>query len=280
LTGHREAIFLGGAPHSGVELIAELLSRHPRLAPEPIAARFHSDDRGIPALLGGRIGVADFVADLRGQWWNGSWDEAALERFEGAYHADPLAACRELFWSLLDGDGGHPLVEASVGNLKQGQTLVRLFPEARFVHVVRDGRDAAAAALSAGEGGGLRMAIRRWADELRTIEEGVRGADDGSRYAIPTRGFGVVVLDRVATGDDEALRDLLALAGVEVDHETQAFRDERLTPEAIGRGRWRERARGAAGWAAAAIYRRELTALERERNHAARPLIEAYERIG
>ena len=34
--------------------------------------------------------------------------------------------------------------------MKQAQMLVRVFPEARFVHVVRDGRDVAWAAADRG----------------------------------------------------------------------------------------------------------------------------------
>src|SRR5690606_39515545 len=36
------------------------------------------------------------------------------------------------------------IVEQSCDTIAQAPTLVRLFPEARFVHVVRDGRDASA----------------------------------------------------------------------------------------------------------------------------------------
>ncbi len=60
----------------------------------------------------------------------------------------------------------------------------------------------------------------------------------------------------------------------------RSFLEHRLGPEEIGRGRWRERARGPAAWALTRRYRRALSQLERERNHAARPLIEAYERLG
>ena len=56
--------------------------------------------------------------------------------------------------------------------------------------------------------------------------------------------------------------------------------EHRFGPEEIGRGRWREHARGPTAWALRRRYRRALSQLEQERNHAARPLLEAYERLG
>ena len=60
----------------------------------------------------------------------------------------------------------------------------------------------------------------------------------------------------------------------------RSFLEHRLGAEEIGRGRWRERARGRATRMLTRRYRGALTELEQERNHAAQPLIEAYERLG
>jgi sulfotransferase family protein len=289
-----EVIFVGGAPFSGARLVAKLLDAHPRLVALPIEARFHSDARGIPALLGGRIGLDDFVRELRGPWWNGSGPgegglrqvvsrpelEAEIERFSGSYHRDPLAACRRLFLSLLvpDADGERRLVEASAANMKQAQTLARVFPEALFVHVVRDGRDVA---WAAGGGGRLAAGIGRWTGELREIEDAIRGEEDGAPYALGPERLGVAVLDELAAGEREAAyQALLSLLGLDDDPGPRSFLEHRMGPVKIERGRWRERARGPAAWGLVRRYRRALTELERERNHAAPPLIEAYERLG
>jgi hypothetical protein len=297
LAEHGEVIFVGGAAFSGTELVARLLDAHPRLVALPIAARFHSDDRGMPALLGGRIGLDDFVGELRGPLWTGLSEgepglgelvararlEAEIERFRGSYHSDPLGACRELFFSLLVpvADRERGLVEATAANMKESQTLVRLFPEARFVHVVRDGRDAAWAAAADARARRLAAGIGRWTDELREIESAIRGEEDGAPYAIPAGRFGVVVLDQLAAGERQtSYRALLALLALDDDPGMRSFLEHRLGPEEIGRGRWRERARGPVARALTRRYRRALTELERERNHAARPLIEAYERLG
>ncbi len=159
--------FVGGTGRSGTHIIARLLDSHPALASVPIEARFHCNVRGMPDLLGGRVSLDGYLTKLREFWWHrvrvddqprglynlmtrASFD-AAVEKFEAAYRHDPVGACRELFWNLLgpwaDGAGKPRLVEMSSHNVKEAQTLRRLFGDARFVHAVRDGRDAASSVI-------------------------------------------------------------------------------------------------------------------------------------
>ncbi len=288
---HRELIFVGGAAHSGSSVVARLLDAHPRLVALPVALRFHSDDRGMPALLAGQIALDEFAGGLPERRWNGAGNllevidrallERELERFRGSYHRDPLSACRELFLSLVAPvSGERGLVERSPGNLRQAQALVRLFPEARFVHVVRDGRDVASSPAARGDGG-LAAGIRSWADKLREIEAAIRGDEDGVAHPIPAESLALVVLDQLVAGEREASYEaLLGTLGLDDDPAIRSALEHGLGPPEVGRGRWRERARGPAAWALARRYRRVLAELDREGNRAAGPLIDAYETLG
>jgi hypothetical protein len=272
-------------------VVADLLDANPGLTPLPVAARFHTDDGGLPALLAGQVGLEEFVGGFRERWWSGapgpgeSRDPSVLDgelaRFREAYHRDPLSACRALFMSLLVPEGGERgLVDTSPGNLRQAQTLVRLLPEARFVHVVRDGRDVAAAPA---QRDGMRLAggIRSWAGSLREIDAAIRGEEDGAAYPVRADRLAVVVLDELVAGGREAPYEaLLRLLALEDDPAMRSFRDQRLGPREVGRGRWRERARGPAAWGVDRRYRRTLDELAREGNHAAGPLVDAYEDLG
>jgi hypothetical protein len=285
-----EVIFLGGTPFSGAEVVAGLLGAHPDVAVVPGAARFHSDPRGIPALLTGRIGLDDFVAELRGQGMGELVPperlEAVLAALRDSYHSDPLESCRDVFWALieemLDGAEGTTVVEASPGNMIEAQTLARLVPKARFVHVMRDGRDVAAAVVESGSGPHrLTPALEWWADRLREAEHGIRGEEDGAPYAIPDERFAAVVLDELVSGDGEAAyRRLLESVGLDAGGSVQSLGDDRPDPAAIGRGRWREHARGPAAWWVSRRYVQALGELNEERNHAAASLLGAYERSG
>lgn len=308
MTERPEVVFVGGVAHSGSSLVAGLLDAHPGLAPLPVAAPFHTDDRGLPALLAGQVGLEEFAGRFRERWWDsaeGLGDsrdasvlDAELARFREAYYRDPLSACRELFTSLrVPENGAAGVVDTSPGNLRQAQTLVRLFPEAWFVHVVRDGRDVAASPASPSPWPSfsrtwseklghtrrvsLAAGIRGWASRLRELDAAIRGEEDGAAHPVRADRLAVVVLDwLVDRGGETAYEELLSRLGLEHDPAMRSFRDQRLRPQDVGRGRWRERARGPAAWALSHRYRRTLDELAREGNHAANPLLDAYEELG
>ncbi len=115
--------------------------------------------------------------------------EPAVVRFEREYPDDLVGASRNLFYDLLqplaDAAGKPVLVEMSCFTIAAADGLARIFPEARFVHSVRDGRDSGSSKVS------LRQkphhptdvvsGIEFWADRLRQAEEGVRGLSEADR---------------------------------------------------------------------------------------------------
>jgi hypothetical protein len=287
-----DVIFVDGAAFSGTALDAQTLAAHPEVISLPVAARFHSDSRGMPALLAGRVGLGDFLGELRdGRWLDSDSpgerpaadQEAAITVFRDSYASDPLDACRALFWSMVvEPDEGQALIEASPGNLREAQMLVRLFPGARFLHVIRDGRDVAAE-WSESEVRPERMTagLRWWGGQLREIESGIHGEEDGARYALPRGRLAVAVLDELAGEErDAAVSALLEGLGLGDDSAVHSFAEQNLRPASIGRGRWRERSRGLGGWQLTRRYRGMLAELDREGNQAAPRLIRAYERSG
>jgi hypothetical protein len=210
--------------------------------------------------------------------------EAAVGRFEAAYHDDPVAACRRLFedllWPVAERAGKPGLVEMSSHNVREAQTLRRLFGEARFLHAVRDGRDSASSVTAKTWGPeSVVGAIDWWADRLRRIESGVRGEEDGSPYVIGAERYRVVVLDElVADEREEAYAGLLEFLEIEDEPPMREFFERRMDAGSAHLGRWRD-GLGALGRARVRRkYERTLRALEREGNHAAAPLLEAYER--
>lgn len=81
----------------------------------------------------------------------------ALEAFVRALPAAPIGEqYRCVFEHLRERSGGRVIVERSGGSLRIAHRLRRHFPDARFVHMVRDGCDAA---LSMSRHLGFRMAL-------------------------------------------------------------------------------------------------------------------------
>ncbi len=191
-------IFVGGTGRSGTHVVAKFLGRHKRLTAIGVECRFHVEDKGFPGLLDGSVTKEQFLKRLRGFWWRGNINgrdrgmfrfvpedrfEEAVAKFDAAFDPEsPEAACRELFidllWPRAIEKQASGLIEQSCDTIAAAPTLLRLFPEARFVHVIRDGRDSSASRVSQTKGRvypRTRMQGIRWYDKrMRRIEEGAR----------------------------------------------------------------------------------------------------------
>ncbi len=302
MTDRPAPTFVGGTGRSGTHILARLLDRHPELASVPIEARFHCNVRGMPDLLGGRVSLGGYLTKLREFWWHrvrvddqprGLYNlmtraqfDAAVAAFESAYRNDPVGACRRLFWDLLgpwaDGAGKPRLVEMSSHNIKEAQTLRRLFGEARFVHAVRDGRDAASSVTTKTWGpDDVIAAIGWWADRLRAIDAGVSASEDGTEFTLPPRQLCVIVLDELVSGDrDATYAGLLRHVDVEDAPPMREFFEAKMTATGANLGRWADGLGAFGRRRVRRRYERTLAALDAEGNHVATPLIEAYERHG
>jgi hypothetical protein len=280
-------------------MVAQLLGSGSRYAVVPIDARFHCDTEGLADLIEGRVSLKRFALKLREVWWGGGGGagrgrldevvprdrfEASAERFASAYLDDPLGASRRLFaellWPVAAAERRRGLVETSARNLHRAPTLARLFAEARFVHVVRDGRVAAFRLAETDWGPGDPLAgIDWWAERLRRVDHAVRGEEDGAPYSLGPDRLHVLVLDELLSGDREppyaALREFV---GIEDEPGAREFLDRWLGP-ADRSGEPVEN--GLSSWRRLRLrrkYERTLEALRREGVHCAPQLIEAYER--
>ena len=248
-------VFVGGTGRSGTHVLAKLLTRHPRLAMFPIEVRFHVEERGFPGLLAGRVSKQQFVRRLRGFWWKGFQTrrmrglyrfvseqrfERAVAAFEVSFDADPEGACRQLFYELLwvraENAGAEGLVEQSCDTIAQAPTLVRLFPEAKFIHVVRDGRDASASRVAQTKGL-IKPRTRR--QGLEWWEERIRRIDAGARAIPPERLLTVSLDELVLLGFRRGLRPICGFTGVYGHKKMKRFFNRRMSAELAHSDRWR-----------------------------------------
>jgi len=300
--GRRPLVFVGGTGRSGTHIVGRLLGEHAAYADVPIEARFHCNKRGLPDLLGGRVSFGGFLAKLRDFWWHrirvddqprglyslmyrSAFDEA-VERFEASYHSDPIAAARRLYldllWPLAEEEGKPGLVEMSSHNVREAQILRRLFPEAKVVHTVRDGRDAASSVTTKTWGpDDVIKGIDWWAERLRWIDRGVSGVEDGAEYGLPAAQFHLVVLDDLVTGRrEECLDRLCRFLEIDPDGGMRAFFDGQMSAKGMHRGRWAEGVGAIGRTRVRKRYERTLARLDQEGNHVAPPLLDALERLG
>ena len=270
-----ELVFVGGTGRSGTHILGRLLGNHPRFADVPIEARFHCNKRGLGDLLEGRVSLGGFLAKLREFWWHrvrvddqprGLYNlmrrarfDAAADRFEAGYHDDPVAACRRLFDDLLGGvaesEGKPGLVEMSSHNVKEAQTLRRLFAEARFVHTVRDGRDSASSVTT--KTWGPRSHHRRRSTGGPTAC-GRSMPGFAARRTAPSSPLGRTACTRSCSTTSSpatasrAYARLLAFLGVEDDAAIRGFFDAEMSAGGANRGRWARASARSAGRACGA----------------------------
>lgn len=289
-------VFVGGTGRSGTHVVAKLINRNSAYKKVPNEARFHSDPKGFPDLLSGKTSLEEFIAELRGPWWKAyerfrrthrglhryvpeDRFSAAIDTFEAAFKRDQEDACRQLYidllWPLAVEEGAVGLVEQSCDTVAAAPTLLQLFPEARFIHAVRDGRDAAASRVNQARWltapRTMRQGLRWWERRLRRIDEGLK--------AIPYDRFIVVNLDELTEFRRRRIyRRLRRFLALENEPPMRRFWRNRITPDLAKRGRWREHTNDRRQDRIEGVYAEALERLERDEIHCAPVLRRTFER--
>jgi hypothetical protein len=207
---------------------------------------------------------------------------AAADRFEREHPDDLVAASRNLFYDLLQPlarTAGKPvLVEMSCFTIAAADSLSRIFPEARFVHSVRDGRDSGSSKVAlrqkAHHPTDVISGIDFWADRLRQAERGARGIADADRARLH-----VVSLDELVWSDREAAyAELLEFLGVADEPAMREFFDAEMNADAAHRERWRKGLSESEQQGVVSHYERAIERLEAEDYHCAPVIRRSYER--
>ena len=303
-----DLLFIGGTGRSGTHVLSQLLANHSRYARVPIEARFHVNPQGFPDLLAGQVSSEQFLRKLKRFWWKRiragevapvvarriafgrkvrglhkvvekDRFDAAVAEFSATSATDLDLACRNLFldllWPLAAAEGKPGLIEMSCFTIAASPTLLRLFPDAKLIHTVRDGRDAGSSKVSkrqkrshprdGAEG------LRWWEGRLRKIEAGVGELPPGKLLTIS--------LDELVAGDREAVYgEILGFLEIEDEDDMRSFFEEEMSASAAHKERWREGLTADQQANLVREYEKTLDRLEREGFHCAGQLRRAYER--
>jgi len=302
-----DLLFVGGTGRSGTHVVSQLLAGHSHWARVPIEARFHVNPQGFPDLLSGQVSPEQFLRKLKRFWWRRiragevapvlarrlafgrkvrglhkvverDRFDAAVAEFETTAPDDLDRACRNLFldllWPTAAAAGKPGLIEMSCFTIAESPTLVRLFPDAKLIHTVRDGRDAGSSKVSKRQKRShprdALEGIRWWEGRLRKIEAGVRELPFGRVLTIS--------LDELVDGDREAVyAELLDHLELSDEPAMREFFEEEMSASAAHRERWREGLSVEQQETLTREYEKTLDRLEREDFHCAPQLRRAYE---
>ena len=227
-----------------------------RLSPEGLGT---SIQRRLASIVGSKknreeTDLAGFLQGMRGRWWlrpgptgsprglhRGFDREPFLEKvaaFEAAY---PRGA-RDAAASLVDGllgekaaaEGATAFVDTTPPNAENAHRVIELFPDAKVLHIVRDGRDAAASVVKKKWGPDRHLQALAWWYE-RTLRA------HRSLARCPAESVLEVNLDSLVLHDrDRQFDRLFSFLGFEPDDAARRFFDEKVRADKAHQGRWRE----------------------------------------
>ena len=210
------APFVVGVGRSGTTLLRLMLDAHPELAIPP-------ETHFVPAVIAG--GGVEAIVGARG-WGDFGLDAAELRaRAERLGRRDAAGLLRAFYGLYAQGRGKPRWGDKTPIYVAHMRAIARALPEARFVHLIRDGRDVALSRRRRGMGAGKPMAdtARRW---RKRIEEARR---DSRRL----RGRYLELRFEDLVADPEpALRGICELA--ELDFDPAMLAHERAAAERLG----------------------------------------------
>jgi hypothetical protein len=149
--------FLVGAERSGTTLLRLMLSHHPQIA---WANEFEYSVDKLPE--NGWPDLDEYLAFL-----------SNVRQFTSQnYEVDRSLSYPELVDSFLEQfrqkRGGKPIVGATVH--RHFDRLLRIWPDARFIHILRDGRDVARSRMELGWAGNMWTGVEAWMEVEKTWE--------------------------------------------------------------------------------------------------------------
>ena len=202
----------------------------------------------------GKDKITYFQKNLHGWWWSevgkkgkprglvqGISEESLSEaeaKFIKELKVNPESAARNLFYELstsqIKRQGIEYFADSTPVNMMQANYLYRLFPNALFLNMVRDGRDVAFSVASEKWGpDDPYEALDWWANRVRKAEQALVAVPD--KQKITLRLEELVFRDR-----DQALRSLLEFLGINSEEKLKTFFEQELTEEKLHEGKWRD----------------------------------------
>ncbi|GLY73098.1 sulfotransferase family protein [Actinoallomurus iriomotensis] len=200
-------IFILGCPRSGGTLLRRMLRAHPRIAIPPetrllLDAYEHRDAYGDLSRRANRQALAEWIVAGAGTRFDGLGLDARAVAEEIVAGPPTLGSALEIAWRAYARRLGKPRWgDKRPGYVQHIDALLRLFPDAQLVHVIRDGR-ACVADLKGTSWWrmGVYHAIATW---TQAIDAGTSAAQ-----RLPSSAYTEVQYERLVTDPESELRRL------------------------------------------------------------------------
>jgi hypothetical protein len=159
--------FIVGSPRSGTTLLRAMLDSHPDLAIPPESYFIVS----LAGMAGEQFDLNRFRQALLGHEWFGLWQISDAEVTEVLQESSPSTysdAIREVYELYAKKHGKPRYGDKTPRYSIHIPLLTSLFPDARFIHIIRDGRDVSLSLMDVRLGRGhVREAARLWRSRVK-----------------------------------------------------------------------------------------------------------------
>jgi hypothetical protein len=228
---------------------AEMLGHHSDYHAFPFEVKFVTDRDGLTDLVAGRTSIMTFEQRLLTAWFRRTADRglhqitdretlrAAVRELDADLKRDPIQAARRFTLRLLDPSalaaGKRGWIDGTPNTIRAAELLTQILPEARLVHLVRDGRDVACSLLARRWGPDEPLAgLRWWARHLEASF--LQAAAAGEDRVLTMRMEDLLKYDREAS-----YGRLVGFLGMGDDPAVREFFEERAPGDRAHIGRWR-----------------------------------------
>ena len=220
------APFIGGATRSGTTLLRLMLDAHPELA---IPSETHFVSEMISRTVEGPVGAEELaaIATEHPRW--GDFGLDAAEYAGRVRELEPLTAAEAIraFYRLYASKHGKSRWgDKTPGYIRKTIPIQRVLPEARFIHMIRDGRDVALSLLPLNFGPStITEAAELW---VRRVSMGRRQAPAANHYT-------EVTYEDLITDTEATLRRVCEFIELDYDATMLAYHErasERLAEKA------------------------------------------------
>jgi hypothetical protein len=203
----------------------------------------------------GKSKMSIFQKSMQGQWWSEVGKKGkprglvqgitkqtlddAQQVFIERVKSQPVDAARSLFYQLSSAQVKSPgikyFADSTPVNMMQANYLYRLFPEARFLNMVRDGRDVAYSVTTEKWGPDDPFkALDWWANRVLVAEQALNDIPQNQKVTLRLE-------DLVVRERENSLIRILDLLGVSPEEKLIDFFDLELTKEKLHQGQWQNK---------------------------------------
>lgn len=246
-------IFVGGTGRSGTTITAKLIAAHDEVfQTTPREVRFISLPKGVLDALSDKCSPETTAENILGPWFmrkkNSEYPVGLFQvisdqelrsltnRYLEEFKSDRWSSSRALVESIISNgkslDEPKRWVDSTPQNALRSSELLRLFPDARIVHVMRDGRDVAASFVKKNFGPDDPLeALGLWHQRLIKAHEAQLGAD--TRSILKINLADLVTQQRVAT-----LERLMKFLDLDLSQDVIEWFESEVTLESAHVGRW------------------------------------------